>query len=84
VVIRPFDGETFGASREIALSSSPSPDDIRGWEWDGRTASYVLGRGRRSALVIRPFDGQTFGPFREIALSSAGSPDDVRGWSWVP
>jgi hypothetical protein len=77
LIIRPFDGNTFGSYRELKFSSG---NDVRDWSWDGKIASYLVVRPEgKTVLYIRPFDGAKFGAVREIAFSSS---DDTRGWSW--
>jgi len=56
-----------------------SNDNIRGWSWDGTTASYIVGTPNESTLVVRPFDGTAFGEYTELFFSSD---DNIRGWSW--
>jgi len=68
---------------EILISNS---DRIRGWSWDGRTASYIAteddGRGgKKSILYVMPFDGKTFGPV-SFQYDNFSKSDRIRGWSW--
>ena len=62
--------------RSIKLSQS---DNVRGWSWDGQTASYLVVKNGQTYLYMRPFDGYNFGTHREIRFSSS---DNVRGWYW--
>lgn len=78
LIIRPFDGTTFGSFKKIEFSSR---DSIRGWNWNGKTASYaVFYPDGNTYLIIRSFDGTTFGrSFQKIEFSSS---DSIRGWNW--
>ncbi len=56
-----------------------SSDNIRGWSWNGTTASYIAEKNGKNVLYIRSFDGVNYGQFRELPFSSS---DNVRSWSW--
>ncbi|WP_299683165.1 hypothetical protein [uncultured Tenacibaculum sp.] len=66
------------AQRRTNLFFSSS-DNIRGWSWDGKTASYVVLRRGKLYLYIRSFNGTSFGSHREVFLSSS---DNLRSWHW--
>ena len=58
-----------------------STDNIRGWSWNGTTASYIAVNGNGgNTLYVRSFDGQTFGSVRSSQIIF--STDTIRGWSW--
>ncbi|MEL7121995.1 MAG: hypothetical protein AAFO07_21285 [Bacteroidota bacterium] len=79
LVVRPYDGSDLGAAFEKKHTSS---DNMRGWNWDGATASYVAYNkfGGKCILYIRPFDGREFGPVSSQQDMTAS--DNIRGWSW--
>ena len=57
-----------------------STDSIRGWSWDGTTASYVAIQNGENVLYVSPFDGKTFGSV--ISRQVVSSSNAFRGWSW--
>lgn len=57
-----------------------SSEDIRGWSWDGETASYLAESNGKTILYIRGFDGYKFDEnYEEIIIGRSG---DTRGWNW--
>ncbi|MDB9444589.1 hypothetical protein PN497_25025 [Sphaerospermopsis kisseleviana CS-549] len=69
------------ANTNIASLVISSTDDIRGWSWNGTTASYIaVNADGGNTLYVRSFDGQKFGSVR--SSQSISSTDDIRGWSW--
>lgn len=83
--VMPFDGKTFGAV-SFKYDNFSKSDRIRGWSWDGRTASYIATEddgkgGKKSILFVRPFDGQNFGPI-SFEYDNFSKSDRIHGWSW--
>lgn len=82
LVVRSFDGDTLGPiDREILLSSG---DVIRGWSWDGTTATYISFLSGNSRLYTKSFDGIAFGAsaFGESESRQTAVSDPFRAWSW--
>jgi hypothetical protein len=81
--ISPFDGTTFGSeifNQEVP--TLPAFDRLRGWSWDGKTASLLSFKADGTTWVhVFPFDGKAFGS--EISTAKISSAEDrLRGWSW--
>ncbi len=69
-----------GSAQNLPPIYFSSQDNMRGWDWDGNTASYVATLDGKSYLFVRLFNGQTFGPVKsKLTMSGA---DLIRGWSW--
>ena len=79
LLIRPFDGQTFGSISSKQIVSNGDP--YRGWSWYGNTASYItVDEDGKSWLTIRAFDGKRFGSISSNQIVSNADP--YRGWSW--
>lgn len=56
-------------------------DNMRGWHWDGKVASYPEEVNGKTELIIRNFDGKNFGGVtKRIPFSNS---DNIRGWHWL-
>ncbi len=82
--VRKFDGTSFGEN-VFPTQELSATDNIRGWSWDGKQASYVIVEnndkgGVNSILIVRPFDGQKLGP--ETSRMVLANGDRIVAWSW--
>lgn len=69
-----------GIGQPFTPKQFSSQDNMRGWSWDGNTASYIATLNGKSYLFVRSFDGETYGSV-DTEIQFSGS-DPIRGWNW--
>ena len=72
-----IEGDPKSNVREIYFSNK---DNVKGWSWNGTTASYIVEIYDKSYLYVRNFNGFSFGPV--LFSMQFSSSNNIRGWSW--